>query len=83
MQVLSPMPNLQNRGMVKSDPVINMHHQITPIHYQVITLHTIHASFNYDISPMVDIQKTQNSARIIRVHLIYNISRHGPLSRPR
>jgi hypothetical protein len=25
------MPNLQNRGMVKSDPVINMHHQITPI----------------------------------------------------
>ena len=52
MQVLSPMPNLQNRGMVKSDPVINMHHQITPIHYQVITLHTIHASFNYDISPM-------------------------------
>ena len=28
-----PIPNLQYRGMVKSDPVINAHHQITPINY--------------------------------------------------
>ena len=28
-----PIPNLQYCGMVKSDPVINAHHQITPINY--------------------------------------------------
>ena len=33
-----------------------MHHQITPINYQVKTLHTVHANFNYDISTM-DLQK--------------------------
>ena len=39
MQALLLIPNLQYRGMVKSDLVINVHHQITPINYQVITLH--------------------------------------------
>jgi hypothetical protein len=29
-----------------------VHHQITSINYQVITLHTEHANFNYDISTM-------------------------------
>jgi hypothetical protein len=33
-----------------------VHHQITPINYQVKTLHTAHANFNYDISTM-DLQK--------------------------
>ena len=60
-----------------------MHHQITPINYQVITLHTVHANFNYDISTMDLHKKTHNNARIIRVHLLYNILRHGLLSRPR
>ena len=50
---------------------------------QVITLHTVHANFNYDISTMDLHKKTQNNARIIRVHLLYNILRHGLLSRPR
>ena len=39
-----------------------MHHQITPINYQVITLHTVHANFNYDISTMDLHKKTQNNA---------------------
>ena len=60
-----------------------MHHQITPINYQVITLHTEHANFNYDISTMDLHIKAQNNARIIRVLLLYNILRHGLLSRPR
>ena len=50
--LIIPIPNLQYRGMVKSDPVINGHQQITLINYQVITLHTVHTSFHYDISPM-------------------------------
>ena len=85
MQVLSPMLNLQYRGMVNSDPVINMHHQITPIYYQVITLHTVHASINYDISPMDSHTKdTKQRTYYTRAPtVIYNISRHGPLSRPR
>jgi hypothetical protein len=48
VQVLLPIPNLQYRGMVR--PCDNVHHQITPINYQVMTLHSVHASFNYDIS---------------------------------
>ena len=31
VQILLPIPNLQYRGMVKSDSVINAHHQVTPI----------------------------------------------------
>jgi hypothetical protein len=57
VQILLPIPNLQYRGMVKFDPVINVLHQITPINYQVITLHTVNAIFNYDISIMVDIKR--------------------------
>jgi hypothetical protein len=75
VQVVLSIPNLQYRSMVKS---IRVHHQITPINYQVTTLHTIHANFNYDISTMDLHKNTQNSARII-----HNISLYGLLSRPR
>jgi hypothetical protein len=46
-------------------------------------LHTVHANFSYDISTMDLHKKTQNNTRMIRVHLLYNILRHGLLSRPR
>jgi hypothetical protein len=43
---------------------------------------TEHANFNHDISTMDLHIKAQNNARIIRVLLLYNILRHGLLSRP-
>jgi hypothetical protein len=44
--------NLQYHSMVKSHPATEIHvlDQITPINYQVITLHTVNANFNHDIS---------------------------------
>jgi hypothetical protein len=40
--LIIPIPNLHYRGMVKSDPVINGHQQITLINYQVkIYIHNI------------------------------------------
>ena len=36
--LITNLPNLQYRGMVKSDPVINAR-QITPINYEVTTLY--------------------------------------------
>jgi hypothetical protein len=56
--------------------------QPKPVGYQVITLHTEHANFNYDISTMDLHIKAQNNTHIIRMLLLYNILRHGLLSRP-
>jgi hypothetical protein len=83
-QVLLPILNLQYRSMVKSDPVINSCAS-SNYTYQLpsnnFTYSRLHANFNYDISTMDLHIKTQNNARIIRVHLLYNIFRHGLLSR--
>ena len=84
VQALLPIPNLQYRSTVKSDPVINScassnHTYQLPSNNFTLT---IHANFNYDISTMDLHKNTQNSARIIRVHLLHNISRDGLLQDP-
>ena len=84
-QVWLPILNLQYRSMVKSDPAINScassnyTYQLPSNNFTYSD--TEHANFNYDISTMDLHIKAQNNARIIRVLPLYNILRHGLLSR--
>ena len=86
-QVLLPILNLQYRSMVKSDPAINScassnyTYQLPSNNFTCAYSDTEHANFNYDISTMDLHIKAQNNARIIRVLPLYNILRHGLLSR--
>ena len=85
-QVLSPILNLQYRSMVKSDPAINScassnyTYQLPSNNFTYSYIQNMLTSITIFLQ-WICILMGQNNARIICVLLLYNILRHGLLSR--